>query len=78
MNATVRPPAPPCACPRGAAPCPDPAVRASPGTQVADIEAAEKEKMREKCEKIVAHGINCFVNRQVCCWHRRGPVPRRR
>lgn len=21
--------------------------------------------MREKCEKIVAHGINCFVNRQV-------------
>lgn len=38
---------------------------------MADIEAAEKEKMREKCEKIVAHGINCFVNRQVgarlCC-----------
>lgn len=33
--------------------------------QVADIEAAEKEKMKEKCEKIVGHGINCFVNRQV-------------
>lgn len=36
-----------------------------PCSQVADIEAAEKEKMKEKCEKIVAHGINCFVNRQV-------------
>lgn len=38
---------------------------------MADIEAAEKDKMREKCEKIVGHGINCFVNRQVgpcaCC-----------
>ena len=33
--------------------------------QVADIEAAEKDKMREKCDKIIAHGINCFVNRQV-------------
>ena len=32
---------------------------------MADIEAAEKDKMRQKCEKIVAHGINCFVNRQV-------------
>lgn len=21
--------------------------------------------MREKCEKILAHGINCFVNRQL-------------
>ncbi|KAL4423331.1 hypothetical protein ABPG77_006126 [Micractinium sp. CCAP 211/92] len=40
-------------------------VRVDSMTKVADIEAAEKEKMREKCEKIVAHGINCFVNRQL-------------
>ena len=33
--------------------------------QVADIEAAEKGKMREKCEKILAHDINCFINRQL-------------
>lgn len=37
----------------------------SPLLQVADIEAAEKSKMREKCEKILAHGINCFINRQL-------------
>ena len=29
------------------------------------IEAAEKQKMREKVDKIIAHGINCFVNRQL-------------
>lgn len=34
-------------------------------TKVADIEAAEKGKMREKCEKILGHGINCFINRQL-------------
>lgn len=33
--------------------------------QVAEIEAAEKEKMREKCNKIISHGINCFINRQL-------------
>jgi hypothetical protein len=33
--------------------------------QVADIEAAEKDKMKQKCEAIVAHGINIFVNRQL-------------
>ena len=32
---------------------------------MAEIEAAEKSKMREKCEKILAHGINCFINRQL-------------
>jgi hypothetical protein len=36
-----------------------------PPTQVAEIEAAEKGKMREKCEKIIGHGINCFINRQL-------------
>jgi T-complex protein 1 subunit beta len=34
-------------------------------TKVADIEAAEKGKMREKVQKIVDHGINCFINRQL-------------
>lgn len=33
--------------------------------QVAEIEAAEKEKMREKCMKIIDHGINCFIDRQL-------------
>jgi hypothetical protein len=33
--------------------------------QVAEIEAAEKNKMKEKCEKIIGHGINCFINRQL-------------
>uniref|UniRef100_M1AYP8 T-complex protein 1 subunit beta n=1 Tax=Solanum tuberosum TaxID=4113 RepID=M1AYP8_SOLTU len=33
--------------------------------KVADLEAAEKEKMREKVQKIISHGINCFVNRQL-------------
>lgn len=33
--------------------------------KVAEIEAAEKEKMREKCRKIIDHGINCFINRQL-------------
>uniref|UniRef100_J3M5L4 CCT-beta n=1 Tax=Oryza brachyantha TaxID=4533 RepID=J3M5L4_ORYBR len=33
--------------------------------KVAEIEAAEKQKMREKVEKIIARGINCFINRQL-------------
>ncbi len=33
--------------------------------QLAVLERAEKEKMREKVEKIKKHGINCFVNRQL-------------
>lgn len=33
--------------------------------QLAELERAEKEKMREKVNKIKAHGINCFVNRQL-------------
>ncbi|XXG86343.1 hypothetical protein AAC387_Pa11g1257 [Persea americana] len=32
---------------------------------VVQIEEAEKEKMRVKVKKIIAHGINCFVNRQL-------------
>ena len=33
--------------------------------KVAEIEEAEKDKMRNKCQKIIGHGINCFVNRQL-------------
>uniref|UniRef100_A0A804N300 T-complex protein 1 subunit beta n=1 Tax=Zea mays TaxID=4577 RepID=A0A804N300_MAIZE len=34
-------------------------------SKVADIEDAEKQKMRDKVQKIIAHGINYFVNRQL-------------
>ncbi|KAL2645513.1 hypothetical protein R1flu_013100 [Riccia fluitans] len=40
-------------------------VRVDAMSKVAEIEAAEKNKMKEKVEKILAHGINCFVNRQL-------------
>ncbi|KAM9975395.1 hypothetical protein ACTFIW_010423 [Dictyostelium discoideum] len=34
-------------------------------TELSKMEDAEKEKMLNKCKKIVDHGINCFVNRQL-------------
>lgn len=40
-------------------------VRVDSMAKVAEIETAEKEKMREKVKKIIGHGINCFVNRQL-------------
>jgi T-complex protein 1 subunit beta len=40
-------------------------VRVDSFQKVAEIEEAEKEKMRKKCVKIVDHGISCFVNRQL-------------
>lgn len=40
-------------------------VRVDSMAKVADIEAAEKDKMREKCDKILSHNINCFINRQL-------------
>ncbi|ERN09244.1 T-complex protein 1 subunit beta isoform X2 [Amborella trichopoda] len=40
-------------------------VRVDSMARVAQIEAAEKEKMKDKVQKIIAHGINCFVNRQL-------------
>jgi hypothetical protein len=46
-------------------PPPHPPPPNPPPVQVAEIEAAEKAKMREKCEKILGHGINCFINRQL-------------
>uniref|UniRef100_A0A7S0R0V6 CCT-beta n=1 Tax=Chlamydomonas leiostraca TaxID=1034604 RepID=A0A7S0R0V6_9CHLO len=40
-------------------------VRVDAMSKVAEIEQAEKDKMRAKCEKIIDHGINCFINRQL-------------
>lgn len=40
-------------------------VRVDSMQKVADIEKAEKEKMRDKVKSIIGHGINCFVNRQL-------------
>ena len=33
--------------------------------QIAELELAEKEKMRDKVEKIKKHGCNVFINRQL-------------
>jgi T-complex protein 1 subunit beta len=33
--------------------------------KLAELEKAEKEKMKAKVDKIKAHGINCFINRQL-------------
>ncbi|CED84791.1 t-complex protein beta subunit (tcp-1-beta) [Phaffia rhodozyma] len=33
--------------------------------KLAELERAEKEKMKEKVDRIAAHGITCFVNRQL-------------
>ncbi|KAK9725229.1 hypothetical protein RND81_05G130000 [Saponaria officinalis] len=40
-------------------------VRVDSMAKVAEIEGAEKDKMRDKVKKIIGHGINCFVNRQL-------------
>mmetsp|Transcript_647 Transcript_647/g.1360 ORF Transcript_647/g.1360 Transcript_647/m.1360 type:complete len:530 (-) Transcript_647:562-2151(-) len=40
-------------------------VRSDSMTKVAEIEAAEKEKMKAKCHAIAAHGISAFINRQL-------------
>jgi T-complex protein 1 subunit beta len=40
-------------------------VKVDSMAKVAEIEAAEKEKMKAKVHKIVSHGINCFINRQL-------------
>jgi len=40
-------------------------VRVDSMNKVAEIEEAEKDKMRQKCQKIIAHGINVFINRQL-------------
>jgi len=40
-------------------------VRVDSMLKVAEIEESEKAKMRVKCEKIIKHGINVFINRQL-------------
>lgn len=40
-------------------------VHVNSTAQLAEIEKAERDRMTEKCKKIVAHGINCFINRQL-------------
>jgi T-complex protein 1 subunit beta len=40
-------------------------VRVDATSKLAELERAERDKMKEKVEKIKAHGINCFVNRQL-------------
>jgi len=40
-------------------------VRVDQVSKVAEIEKAEKDKMKGKVEKIVSHGINVFINRQL-------------
>lgn len=40
-------------------------VRVDSMAKVAEIEDAEKDKMRNKCKKIIDHGISCFINRQL-------------
>uniref|UniRef100_A0A3Q1GBR4 T-complex protein 1 subunit beta n=1 Tax=Acanthochromis polyacanthus TaxID=80966 RepID=A0A3Q1GBR4_9TELE len=40
-------------------------VRVDSTAKVAEIELAEKEKMKEKVDRILKHGINCFINRQL-------------
>jgi len=38
-------------------------VRVDSTAKVAEIEMAEKEKMKEKVDRILKHGISCFINR---------------
>lgn len=40
-------------------------VKVTTTSKLAELEKAEREKMRAKVEKIKAHGINCFINRQL-------------
>jgi len=40
-------------------------VKVSSPEEIAKIEQAERERMLEKCQKIINHGIHCFINRQL-------------
>jgi T-complex protein 1 subunit beta len=40
-------------------------VRVEGTGKLAELERAEREKMKAKIEKIKGHGINCFINRQL-------------
>ena len=40
-------------------------VKVDTTSKLAELEKAEREKMREKVARIKSHGINCFINRQL-------------
>eukprot|EP01102_Stenamoeba_stenopodia_P019483 TRINITY_DN7372_c0_g1_i3.p1 TRINITY_DN7372_c0_g1~~TRINITY_DN7372_c0_g1_i3.p1 ORF type:complete len:516 (+),score=147.70 TRINITY_DN7372_c0_g1_i3:99-1646(+) len=40
-------------------------LRVESPAEVAAIEAVERQRMLDKCQKIANHGINCFINRQL-------------
>lgn len=40
-------------------------VRVDSISQLAEVEASEKDKMKSKCMKIIKHGVSCFINRQL-------------
>ncbi|VDD83131.1 unnamed protein product [Mesocestoides corti] len=40
-------------------------IRVDAISKIADLEIAEKEKMKNKVEKIISHGCNVFINRQL-------------
>ena len=40
-------------------------VKVDATSKLGELERAERDKMKAKVEKIKAHGINCFVNRQL-------------
>jgi len=40
-------------------------VRLDSMLKVAEIDEAERNRMRDKCQKIIDHGINCIINRNL-------------
>ncbi len=40
-------------------------MRVESTAKIAEIEEAEKQKMKDKVERILAHQPNCFINRQL-------------
>lgn len=40
-------------------------VRVDSINQLAEVEASEKQKMKDKCMKIIKHDVSCFINRQL-------------
>jgi T-complex protein 1 subunit beta len=40
-------------------------VKVNSPAELAAIEEAERKRMEAKCQKIIDHGINCFINRQL-------------
>jgi len=40
-------------------------IKVDSTAKLGEIEEAERQKMLQKCKKIVDHGVNCFINRQL-------------